>query len=381
MGVRIPPWPTMIFFNSRKIERVKEKVEDNLIVREEVVAVGIGRKQVKGKWTRKKAILIFVKKKVDVSSLDATDVIPKKIEGCCTDVIEVGELEEMQIQRQRERPALWGSSCMWYKGTACTLGAKVWKNGKAYILGNAHCYFPFWKGAKKGEDVWQPSRVDGGSIEDKIGTVFEVAPFSFEESNLVDAALALIINPFDVSNEIMEIGVPSPTTATVKIGEIIQKFGRTSGYTKGKVISVKTTATVRYGLADGTKKVVRFKDQIFTQKMVDGGDSSSLALNMKKQPIGLCYAGSEVISIFNTIQNVQAALKFSFVPSEKGWVAAKYLEFKDIIRTKTNLNVREAPALNAIRLATLSKDTAVEIIVDEKNGTLADGYYWWRIQS
>ena len=369
----------MIFFNSRKIEKVKEKAEDNLIVRKGVVAVGVGRKQVKGRWTRKKAILIFVEKKIDASSLDVTDIIPKKIHGCCTDIIEVGQLEEMQIQRQKHRPAPWGTSCMWCKGSACTLGAKVWKDGKAYILGNAHCYFPFWNGANKGDEIWQPSRVDGGTVKDKIGTVFEVAPFNFEGTNLVDAALAEIINPLDVSDEIMEIGIPAYSFATVKVGDTIQKFGRTSGYTTGKVLAINTTARVNYRVG-GIKKLVLWKDQIMTEPMVDGGDSSSLAFNMKKQPVGLCYAGSDRVSIFNTIQNVQDALGFSFIPSKKGWVASKYLELKDVIRTKTNLNVRKDPALNAIKITTLLKGTAVKIIIDEKNGTLSNGYYLWHIQ-
>lgn len=370
----------MIYFNNHKIDKVKEKSEDVLLAQANVVGVGVGRKQVKGKWTRKKAILIFVEKKIEATSLDAADLIPKKIDGCCTDIIEVGQLEEMQIQKQRHRPAPWGTSCMWCKGSACTLGAKVWKNDKAYILGNAHCYFPFWNGANKGDEVWQPSRVDGGAVKDKIGTVFEVAPFSFEGTNLVDAALAEIMNPLDVSNGIMEIGIPDPNIATVKVGEIIQKFGRTSGYTTGRVLSINTTAKVNYRVG-GVKKLVLWKDQIMTEPMVEGGDSSSLALNMKKQPVGLCYAGSDRVSIFNTIQNVQAALEFSFGSPKEGWVAAKYLEYKDLLRVTTNLNVREAPSLNAKKVDMLLKGTAVKIIDDTKNGTLANRYHWWRVRS
>jgi len=263
----------------KNIEKIKKQHEEEFLQRANVVGIGMGFKQIKGKWTKKKAIICFVEKKKDLPELMAVDVVPKKIEGVTTDIIEVGELWEMQ-DRDRYRPAPGGCSAMHSRGTACTLGCVVYKNGKTYLLGNQHCYLPKYKGIQEGAPILQPSLLDGGKIEDKIAVASETIEFDLEGYNLIDAALAEVINPDHVEQRILDIGEISPQTAGVKVGEEVQKRGRTSLYTQAKVIAVDVTAMVNYGFANGEKKTIRFEDQIFTEPFVEVGDSSSLALNI-----------------------------------------------------------------------------------------------------
>ena len=289
-----------------------------------------------------------------------------------------------QQTRIRKRPALAGMSCATFRVTACTLGKKVFKNGKSFILGNAHCYFKHYDGCKKGDPVVQPSRVDKGVISrDTIAKASEYVEIKFDGThNLVDCALSEIIKPEDVSNEIMEIGEVNLPIAEVKPGEIIQKFGRTTGYTKGRVLAVNVTAKVNFRVG-GKRKLTFWKDQIITEPMVDGGDSSSLALNMKNQPIGLCYAGSSRVSIFNRIQNVQRLLGFTFEPPAKpieGWVASRFIRYEDELRVWVRrLNIREKPGLSGKRITFLERGQRVKIVDDKNNGVLKNGHHWWRV--
>ena len=360
----------------------------NLLKKKNVCAVGKGLKYINNKPTKQKCIIVFVEKKEDISNLKKEDIIPKRI-GLFrhkTDVIETGKLEILS-HKFSKRPALGGMSCANDKVSACTLGCLVWKDNIPYILGNEHCYLPFNKGAKKGDPIISPSRIDGGNIkEHTIATAYEAVKINPNKDNLVDGALAKIINPKDVSKEILGIGTINPKIANIKAGEIIKKSGRTTGVTQGRVLATGVIAKVWFNWK-GKRIVIHWKDQIITEPIVDGGDSSSIGLNVANQPVGLCYAGSSRVSIFNRIQNVQKALGFTFHPPKEvepviepieGWVAGKFLEFKDNIRVSVRrLNIRKEPM--GKRIATLKKGQRVEIVNNMSNGVLRNGFHWWKV--
>lgn len=300
----------------QKLQEVLEKYKPELLKKAGVTAVGIGYKVKKGKQLKKLAIICFVEKKLGLEVLAEKDIVPKELNGILTDVIESGKLEAKQNPKLKYRPALGGVSCMWYLGSTCTLSCRVWKNGKPYILQNAHCGFPFWEGAKVNDSILQPSPFDGGKMEDQIGKAFVFAPLEVDKENLADACLVEILEPQDVSDEILGIGKFEPEMKEVKLGQKIYKSGRTSGLTLGKIIAIKATATVWYDW-QGERRTLTFKDQIITKAFVQGGDSSSLGLlkvNKKYYPCGLVFAGSEEISILNRIQNVTQLLGFRFLP-------------------------------------------------------------------
>lgn len=75
-----------------EIRAVKDRYEDDLLKKKNVVGLGIGYKEVEGRETNELTLVVMVKKKEPPSQLDATDLIPSEIEGVPVDVKEVGEI-------------------------------------------------------------------------------------------------------------------------------------------------------------------------------------------------------------------------------------------------------------------------------------------------
>ncbi|WP_197036111.1 hypothetical protein [Fischerella sp. PCC 9605] len=63
---------------------MKQKHEDQLMRLPNVTGVGIGEKE------GKPVIKVFVERKVPESELQPQEIVPKSIEGCETDVEEIG---------------------------------------------------------------------------------------------------------------------------------------------------------------------------------------------------------------------------------------------------------------------------------------------------
>ena len=89
------------------------------------------------------------------------------------------------------------------------------------------------------------------------------------------------------------------------VGTIVQKTGRTTNYTTGRITAINATIDVNYGGG----RVARFKDQIVTTNMSAGGDSGSLVTTLDDVAVGLLFAGSPSAMIANQIENVRALLK------------------------------------------------------------------------
>src|SRR5205807_2308435 len=84
-----------------------------------------------------------------------------------------------------------------------------------------------------------------------------------------------------------------------RFGTLVQKTGRTTGWTTGRITAVNATVDVNYGGG----RIARFHDQIITTNMSAPGDSGSLLLTWDNVAVGLLFAGSGVITIFNQIEN------------------------------------------------------------------------------
>jgi hypothetical protein len=70
---------------------VKRAHETELLAKANVVGVGVGFKQSRGKPTRDVAIVVMVKRKVSLAELGPGETLPKEIEGIPVDVQPVGE--------------------------------------------------------------------------------------------------------------------------------------------------------------------------------------------------------------------------------------------------------------------------------------------------
>jgi hypothetical protein len=109
--------------------------------------------------------------------------------------------------------------------------------------------------------------------------------------------------PIDIKSigEVYGIGaVTGNIDATPNVGDVVQKSGRTTGYTTNKVIAIDVTATVSYGL----NQEATFVNQILCGDMSDGGDSGSAVFNENKDLVGLLFAGSDTVTILNPMGEV-----------------------------------------------------------------------------
>jgi hypothetical protein len=93
--------------------------------------------------------------------------------------------------------------------------------------------------------------------------------------------------------------------ANVTVGTIVQKTGRTTNYTLGRITGVNATVDINYGGG----RVGRFLDQILTTPMSAGGDSGSLVTTTDEVAVGLLFAGSSQVTILNQIERVRSLLR------------------------------------------------------------------------
>lgn len=328
------------------IIEVKRAHEHELLRKKNVVGVGIGKKIVRGKQTNIDCITVMVSQKVSIQALPKDDVIPRDIEGIVTDVVQVGTLRAFAERTDRWRPAPGGVSIGHYKITAGTLGAlvKAKGTGKRVILSNNHVLANS-NDAAEGDDILQPGPYDGGnSAEDVIAKLDRFVPIKFgtappdcgvaklvaaffnllarllgsshrfqaiktsDETNRVDAALALPLADDLVSDEILEIGEVREWTEDVQIGTVVKKSGRTTELTEGTVQVLDSTVNVQYG--EG--KIATFTGQIVAGPMSQPGDSGSLVVDLQNRAIGLLFAGSEQSTVFNPIKDVISLLDIAF---------------------------------------------------------------------
>jgi len=251
---------------------------------------------------------VYVEKKVEKEKLSKSDLVPPRLARVETDVEEVGKIKPLSYT-QRMRPAPAGVSIGHYKITAGTLGCLVKdrKTGQRLILRNNHVLANS-NAAKKGDAVIQPGAADGGKVrKDKIGELERWVEIKFKQiPNAVDCALARPLNEKDVKPEIIGGAAPKGTVSA-RLGLIVQKTGRTTEFTMGRVRDVSATVKVDY---DGGTAL--FENQILTSAMSQGGDSGSLVTDQKNRAVGLLFAGSDIVTIANPIPAVLKSLNVGF---------------------------------------------------------------------
>lgn len=329
----------------RETRTALKSARHKLLALDNVVGVGVGYKEVEGERTDEVAVVVFVKKKFGKKHLLRGQVVPQKVEGVNTDVIEVGEVRFLS-RTDRIRPARPGVSIGHYAVTAGTFGALVrdTRTGEILILSNNHVLANASTGydakAKSGDPILQPGAYDGGAVDkDTIARLERFAPLRSTvasvdcpvasaalravnglvravrpryalrmekktgAANVVDAAVAKPLSRDLVTGEIMEIG-PVEGVAEPQLGMKVKKMGRTSGYTEGTVKALDVTLNVDMG----DKGVYLFSEQIMANLNSQPGDSGSLVLDHENRAVGLLFAGSDTITAFNNIFNVMSVL-------------------------------------------------------------------------
>lgn len=285
-----------------------------------VVATGVTRGE-----EGEPAIAIYVE------SLEEADLgaVPAHIMGFKVVVKEIGRVELFALRppellhdrTARWRPAPGGVSIGSPDITAGTLGCVVRdaRTGRRLILSNNHVLAQNWgwrRDAYEGKPALQPAVYDGGrDPDDRLGTLLRWVDVDSGKDNLVDAAVALPVRDADVSDEVLDLGVPGPV-AEPEVGMRVAKSGRSCGTRVSTVEAVGVTVDV-WGWG-----VCRFVDQVFvTNPFGIPGDSGSWVCEAGTgRTVGLLFAGSPRITVLNKAANVEELLgvRFGAAPAVAG---------------------------------------------------------------
>jgi hypothetical protein len=228
-------------------------------------------------------------------------------------VVETGAFEAQPFT-DRERPAPCGVSLGHPAVSAGTLGCLVRDraDGALCILSNNHV-LANENEAALGDATLQPGPADGGRAPgDAIGSLrrFVELELTAEARNRVDCAVAEVADETDVVHRVKDGLTPPPEpghpavgllfagaetrTLLNPIGEVlrrlevelvegpgaaaeatfdaeVEKVGRTTEHTTGRVMELDVTVQVRYSRA-----VATFEGQVATTGMSAGGDSGSI---------------------------------------------------------------------------------------------------------
>ncbi len=198
--------------------------------------------------------------------------------------------------QHRVRPLRPGLSVGHESISAGTLGGFVRTASGVAILSNNHVLAAS-NAASLGDDVLQPGPADGGTPDDRVATLTAVERMVAGGANFVDAALAVVDEGVEVDPGHLPGGPllgPVAPSLDVDPEEEVEKVGRTTGHTAGRITAVEVDGVaVQYGEA-----IYRFDDQIEIEgrsgAFSSGGDSGSVIWRSRdRAPVALLFAGSE----------------------------------------------------------------------------------------
>jgi hypothetical protein len=290
----------------------QERVTDDWLALDGVVGTGIG---VDGMGNAVLQVyLTAVGSAVLPGMIGSVEVVPQ-VTGAFV-ALPAADDDRADPKRSFERPVPIGVSTGHPRVTAGTIGARVTDGSRAFALSNNHV-FAASNGGSEGDNLLQPGVADGGKDpDDAIATLFDFEPLHFCDgggctANRIDAAIALT-SPDELGHETPEGGYGSPRRWSVEpqLGLEVQKFGRTTGLTSGRVTGIHATIDVQYRTG-----MARFEDQIVItgngggNGFSAGGDSGSLVVTKgtllgDRRPVGLLFAGSSVSTLANPIDPV-----------------------------------------------------------------------------
>ena len=286
---------------------LQENVTEEWLSREGVVGTAIG---VDGMG---RAVLKVYLTEVGIATfprfLSGVEIVPE-VTGRFTAL--PAEEENVDPKRGFPRPVPIGVSAGHGSVTAGTIGARVTDGARLFALSNNHV-FAANNGGRPGDNLLQPGVVDGGrDPDDAFGTLHDYEPIKFCgglgcEGNSIDAAIALTSgDKLGSSTPDGGYGSPRGWTQEAELGMSVQKYGRTTGHTVGRVSGINATIDVNYRVGRA-----RFEGQIVISGngFSAGGDSGSLIVTKgmllaDRRPVGLLFAGSGTSTIANPIDLV-----------------------------------------------------------------------------
>jgi hypothetical protein len=290
-----------------------------------VVGVGVGRKIVSGRPIAQHSVRFYVEKKIPKYAIPEEHLLPRRVRGVLTDVIEAGRFYALAgpaSEQARVRPARPGCSIGFaFTGRSAgnvmagTFGAVVKADNKTFILSNNHV-LANQNNLPMGSPIYQPGLLDKDTpTSDAIAKLSKFIRLVKSRPNQVDCAIAEVRDHGLVSPIVMskvgklKSGLPVAAALSMKV----EKTGRTTGYTSGAIQDISANVKVRYNVGP-----LIFSDQIIVVGEVSSfsnpGDSGSLIVERStKRPVGLLFGGSTGYSIANHIEDVLELLKVIIV--------------------------------------------------------------------
>ncbi len=186
-------------------------------------------------------------------------------------------------------------------GYFCTRRSKLPRRKEVHLLSNSHVFADLRKTEiDDGDLIMQPSPGEPANNR-PIGSLVNFSRLTFagevKNPNHIDAAIARLWGPQQHKPLLPMIGSVTGYTQKrdVEIGEAARKFGRTTGYTEGRIFSIYLDIWIRY---DRTGASAFFQDQFLVEparpgftKFVAKGDSGSLVVDAKQHALGLIFGG------------------------------------------------------------------------------------------
>jgi hypothetical protein len=204
-------------------------------------------------------------------------------------------------------------------GYFCTRKSAWSRRKEIHLLSNSHVFADLRKTqADEGDLIMQPSPGEAASNR-PIGALVNFSALKFngdiKEANHIDAAIAKLWGAHQHKPLIPLIGAVKGYVEKkdINIGEAARKFGRTTGYTEGRVFSIYLDIWIRY---DRTGQSAFFQNQFLIEpllpkftKFVAKGDSGSLVVDAQQHAIGLIFAGmAELPEALRATPNTEAVV-------------------------------------------------------------------------
>lgn len=186
-------------------------------------------------------------------------------------------------------------------GYFCKRKRRLRRREEVCLLSNSHVFVNLQNPkADDTEMIVQPSPGERGSNR-PIGTLINFSPLKFDgDTNFIDAAVGKLWESQAHRPMIPLIGAVKRYVPQrdVEVGEDVQKFGRSTGLTKGCILSIYLDIWIYY---DRTRQSAFFKNQFLIEpasetypSFVSKGDSGSLLVGAGEDApaIGLIFAGT-----------------------------------------------------------------------------------------
>ncbi|MDO5978357.1 hypothetical protein [Flavivirga spongiicola] len=297
----------------KHIQQIKKKVEDELLSREGVTAVDIDYKVKGGVKSNELAIIVFVKNKHEVpSKLE----IPKTIQGIKTDVWEGDFSAYVHTQKANPQtikevlvdpianPIIGGVSVGPFdRDIYGTLGLVLDTDfGIKMLISSTHV-LASGPHTKQGDPMSQPALPLGGHYPESLAGSYYMG-FIGQPHN-IDASLATIPIRNAESKTIQGLGNTRGHDVTFP-GDDVAKYGRTTQFTSGKVVSDTFTCVINYqNFGPMTYyNQLRIQSNNPYNPFSQPGDSGSMIVNEDMEVVGMLMGGGQSNSgQYHTIAN------------------------------------------------------------------------------